>query len=377
MVARTRSAGEKLLWLTVLTAVGMLASATAATVYAAGDTQRRHGKRVDFMRRLLLEPSRNVATIRTLADSLVSPLGVLPPIDSATLSRIVALISAPSDSAIWLAHAPADTTRAHALAVFRRWTRSEPLPAFWGVRPGFPGLAESASIPMSRLQPLKRLWKANEAEADSALLVGDTETALQRARENIAGARHLIEQPSPVDAMVGRVMLTDGVKLLARTALQADQPVLHSAAQRLLSLTRSLQPVPRNLWNMNRGEALEGRLLDLARDRTLHPATRFVAIELMVAGACASTREVLFGPSVARHQALNTMIDATRDIPRLVELRSSFHRTLDKLDHAPETFMGGTSQPRPTHESMSATLLRLVVPTRVQARIDACYWTGA
>ena len=197
-----------------------------------------------------------------------------------------------------------------------------------------------------------------------------------RARETIAGARHLLEQPRPVDALVGRAMLSDGAMLLARAALQANQPSLNSAAKRLLTLARQLQPVPLGFYTMNNGDANDARLLDIARDRTLHPAARFVTIELMVAGACHRTREVLFGPSAARHDAVNEMINATRDIPRLVELRASFHRTLDKLERSPTTFMGDATA-APANTSIPQTLLRLLVPGKVQARIYACTLSGA
>ncbi|MBL0172753.1 MAG: hypothetical protein IPP90_19005 [Gemmatimonadaceae bacterium] len=372
----TRSAGAKLLWLTALTAAGLVASATAATVYSAGKIQRKHA-RLDSASVVSLDAARGTASLVALTDSLVAPLGPLSPIDSITLAQIVALLTAPADSATWIPHAAADTAHAATTAAYRRWTRSAPLTAFWGIRPGFPGIEDSRAVPMLRLQPLKRLWKESEAAADSALSAGDTDTALLRARETLAGARHLINQPSPIDALVGRVMLSDGAKLLARAALQADQPALHSSAQRLLSMTRAWTPVPRGLWTMSPRTAASTNLLDMAGDRTLSPATRFVAIEVMVAGACVNTREVLFGPSAARHEAVNAMIDAAGDIPRLSELRPFFHRTLAKLDQSPETFAGDTRRPPPSDEPMLQTLLRLVVPARVQARVDACDWSGA
>jgi hypothetical protein len=382
------SAGAKLLWLTLLTSAGLIASATAATVYAAGDLQRAHARSSDTSKGLMrsvsqraysarfLSPARHLNALSALADSLVAPLGDLPPVDSATLARMIALVTTASDSASWIAHAPADTATEVVMATYRRWARSAPLSSFWGARPGFPGLADSRAIPMTHLQPMKRMWKANEASADSALLRGDTETALMRARENISGARHFIGQPRPIDALVGRIMLVDGVKLLARSALQANDPSLHSASQRLLSVAKSLEPVPRGLYFMNGSDDGEARLVAIAGDRTLHPAARFIAIEAMVAGACVSTREVLFGPSAARHAAVNAMVDATRDIPRLSELRPAFHRTLDALDKSPERVAGKALQRRPD-EPVSETLLRLVIPSKVQARIDACRWSGA
>ena len=371
-----KSAAARLLWLTVLAGAGLVASATAATVYAAGDIQRR-GARGDSSAGLNLSASRNLGPLRALTDSLVAPLGVSEPIDSTTLAQIVALVTSPADSALWIAHAPADTDANVALAAYRRWARSAPLPAFWGARPGFPGLADSRMLPMPRLQALKRLWIANEAAADSALLAGDTETALVRARENIAGARHLFWQPRPIDAMAGRSMLSSGAKLLARTALQAQQPTLHEAAQRLVTLAGAVAPIPPG-FATPRGRTLGDRaLLVVAGDTTLHPATRFLAIELTVSAACHSTREVLFGPTAERHASVDAMVGSARDIEHLVELRPAFHRTLDRLDRDPTGFTVGVEPAPRSDESMGETLLRLMVPGTVQARIDACRRSGA
>ena len=380
MNVSAKSAGAKLLLLTLLSAAGLLASATAATVYAAGRTQRSVGGRATSSTAVNFDAARHWESIQALSDSLLEPLGPRHMVDSTTLRAVVALVAVKADSARWIPHGAADTARTQSLATFRRWARSEPLPAFWGLRVGMAGIADHRAIPSPRLQIMKQLWKANEAQADSALVRGDAQTALERARENIAGARHLMFQPWPISALVGRVMMMDGAKLLARSALQADQPALKTAALRLEAMSRALAIMPRgglSALNASFADPHDDHLPAMARDRSLPPATRYLAVELMVAATCLSTRDVLFGPSQARHAAVDAMFDDTRDISRMNELRPLFHRTLTVFDESPERDLMAASVRQPADEAWGETLLRLVVPRKVQARVDFCRQFGA
>jgi hypothetical protein len=115
------------------------------------------------------------------------------------------------------------------------------MPTFWLYRPGFPSTADIRTLPVLRLPSLDSLFAANEQAADNALVRGDVELALQHARENIAAASHLLWQPLAYDAVVGRERLRDAAALLARSARQADQPLLHGGAQRLLRMTQSVR----------------------------------------------------------------------------------------------------------------------------------------
>jgi hypothetical protein len=361
MSVSSKSAAAKLLWLTVLGATGLVATATAATVFAAGDLQRlqaRNGPSVT----LRLERSRNLLPLRALTDSIVAPLGRVEAVDSVVLSQMVELVTSPADAA-----------SARALATYRGWARLSPLPAFWNSRAGFTDVPDSPTIAAMYGKPLQRLASANEAAADSALLAGDAETALVRARENIAVAQHLLWQPHIWDAALGRKMTLSGAKLLARASLQAQQHVLHESAQRLLAVATALQPIPEELMEPVRVRPNDSTLQQLARDKSLHPATRYHAIELMVASACRSPREVLFGPTAERHAALDTMLDGANDINRLSELRSAFHHKLNLLDEDPESFGPALD----ASESSTHPVLRLFVPNIVQARIDACRAQGA
>jgi hypothetical protein len=365
MSVSSKSAGAKLLWLTVLAATGLVATATAATVFAASDLQRLHA-RDRSSATMRLEGSRNLQPLRALADSVVAPLGTVEPVDSLVLTQMVEF-----------ATSPADADRVRVMTTYRGWARLQPLPAFWNSRVGFSDAPDPRTIVALYGKPLQRLAFANEAAADSALLAGHADIALLRARENIAVAQHLVWQPHFWDAALGRQMMLAGAKLLARASLQAQQHTLHESAQRLVALTTALQPIPEELKAPRRAYPSDSTLLQLARDRSLHPATRFLAIELMVASACRSPRDVLFGPSTERHTAVDAMIDAARDIPRLGELRPVFHRTLDRLEHNPEELTAGLGLPASAGESSTNALLRVLVPDIVEARIDACRASGA
>lgn len=385
MRVSSSSAGAKLLALSLLSVAGVVISATAATVYAAGEPQRRLGRRAGADKQYASPTmvATRAAKLRALSDSLIAPLGSFERIDSATKANIIALVTRPADSAAFLpyvvvntAHAGrGDTSPASALAVYRAWARSEELPPFWAYRAGFANVRDSRAVPIFGMQALKRLWRANEADADSALVRGDVETALVRARENIAASRHLMGQPFMIDVLIGRVLLMDGAKLLARAALQADQPSLHSAAVRLQNEAKATHmEAARALNGLVRlgAEPEHSRLISMSADRAQYPFVRTLAVERMVADMCYSTRDVLLGPSQERYDAVDRMLASMKDIPRVGELEPMFHETLDGFRDSP-----GATLPAPrVDEPMSRTLLRLVVPAKVYQRVEYCRHFG-
>ena len=379
MRTSTPTAGAKLAILTLLAGLGVLVCATAATVYTAGAPRRHEHVNVRYSQ----EPTRSWEPLRALSDSLVAPLtgaaSAQVSIDSATLVAMVALVAAPRDSLAWIPHAQPDTTSRRAIVTYRAWSRAAVLPPFWGLRAELPVTQDIQAMPVPRLQVVKRLWKYNEAEADSALVRGDVQTALLRARENIAGARHLLWQPTPIAALVGRIMMADGAKLLARAALQAEQPSLHTAAQRLETMVRSSNILLSSAQLASQRLSREpdgGRLAAQAGDRTLHPATRFMAVELMVGSTCANTREVLMGPSPARFVAVEALVDSMHDIPRMRELTPLLRHTLSRFASVDEERVRALGIREPIDASWSDALIRAFVPTSVQARADLCSFVG-
>jgi len=363
MSGSPQSVGIRLLLRTLLSGVGLLVSATAASVYVAGDPQRQVAGASGREAAGLLTAARSSAPLEALVDSLIEPLGPFEAADSATVLRMAALVSGPGHHQAFLP-SPDDPAGDSALPVFRAWARSTRMPTFWLYRPGFPSTADIRTLPVLRLPSLDSLFAANEQAADSALVRGDVERALQHARENIAAARHLLWQPLAYDAVVGRERLRDAAALLARSALQADQPLLHGGAQRLLRLTQSVRDAFSTPWSRQStlgADPDDRSLLQLAGDHAAFPASRLSALDQVVLGSCVSTRDMLFGSSAARHAAIDRLGHAMRDVPRVAELRPLYHRALDAFDHA---------TPAPT--SGSDQLLRFLVPSSVGARVDFC-----
>ena len=369
----TRStAGKKLLLMTLLTGAGLTAGGTAATVYAAGDVQRRESAQNGSAATSVQDITRQWRPILALADSLTASVRGRERLDSAYLRTLVALVAAPGDSLRWIAHATTSFDERGALATVRRLAYIDSLPAFWGARSPAPNDSEHFGVPGPRLQILKRAFNANVAEADSSLVHGDTADALLRARENVAAARQLFAQPRVLDALVGRTLLRDASKLLARAALQAQEPSLHSAALRLQNGAQALDIGGGRALLMGGASVSDEQLLALARDRKAHPASRLLAVEKAVAAACLNTRDVLFGPSAERFQLVDGMIADLSDIPRANELRRLYDHRLSQLAHDPSAILGREWKRSTINEPLSEALLRLVVPARVQARIDVC-----
>lgn len=364
---------SRLLMLSLLTVSGAVVSATAASVYAAGDAARR--LEPSFRPDVLVDTrrTRTLAVLRDLVDSLVAPLGDAAPLDSATMRRVLAVTTTASDRG-WISRPAASAEDTATLTLYRAWVRSAPWPALWGYAPKFGDRLHLHAIPIRRMQPIKRWWIANEQAADRALMRGDVATALVRAQENIAGARHLIDQPLAIDALVGRVMLVDGAKLLARIALQADDIALHTAAERLLQQSRAVAPVPRGaLAPLARTAAdpTSPDLLAIAADTAQLRSRRALTLERLTAGVCFNTREMLFGASRARYVTLDRALDAMHDIPRLREFRPALHRELDAFSSGPLHPPGRTSAP--TDMGIAAeTALRWLLPQIIEDRVDYC-----
>ena len=364
---------SRLLLLSLLMVSGAMVSATAASVYAAGDAARRLERSVRPHALLDAGGSGSASGLTRLVDSLAAPLGSATPLDSGTMRRVLAVITKPSDRG-WILRPVVSVADTASLALYRAWVHSAAWPALWGYAPQFGDTIRWHAIPIRRLQPVKRWWTANEHAADSALMRGDVGTALVRARENIAGARHLMNQPLAIDALVGRVMLVDGAKLLARIALQADDIALHTAAERLLQQSRAFEPVPRgSLARLARAAAdpSSPELLAMAGDTAQLRSRRVLTLERLTAGACFNTREMLFGAARARHETLDRAIAAMHDIPRLQELRTALHRELDQFSSGPSRL------PAPTHgpaewTSAAETALRWLLPRTIEDRVDYC-----
>jgi signal transduction histidine kinase len=255
----------------------------------------------------------------------------------------------------------------------RAWSRRAPLPVYWGYRSALADTSYFARLPIRRLHPVKRFSLLNEADADSALLMGDAARAMTRARELLAGSRHLIDQPLYIDMMVGRYMLQRGARLLVRAAQQGDEPMLAGAAKRLDAMVESNYALSREERRFLQDLAdtpEDGRLLEFVADRSLPAAIRAeTPLTTMVTAACRSPREMMFGLSSARRAAFEEMMTAISDIPRMAEMTPFMRRALETFE-SPERFLAGLNAPR--SNDVAHTVPLLLVPSSLRARVEFC-----
>jgi hypothetical protein len=359
-----------------LAVAGAVSAATAVGVYVATDPPRRWAK-VGAPVQAGPPPAPGAfLVVSRLLDSLVAPLGTAEPLDSTRLRAFVALTGNPSSNTSWVAEpdtvpsrAPRRVVSPATVSLYRAWARSTPLPAFWGYRPGFGAPATLDQLPIRRQTVLAALWRANAAEADTALVRGDVSDALVRARENLAGARHLIDQPLAIDLMIGKAQLKEAAKLLGRVARQANDSALAAAADRLLKLNASLSPfLPYGSAPLLRAatDPASDSLIRFAVDTAMPLAHRLQLTEIQAFGACFNPREMLFGISDERRAAMDRLLVALADIPRIGELHGPLVRMFEYAD-------GDSPLARPPrHRGLGERLLEVVLPDGITARMRWC-----
>ncbi len=342
MPSTARSLPVTLLRSTLLVIAAVLTTGTAATVIVAGDSARRTPREA-ASGRLDLAPFRRRSAMRALLDSVIAPLGNPPPLDSAALRRVVALTRTADraepnaeNGSVWIAaRAEAATSGVEAQQSLRAWARSAPLPALWGYTTGLGGVQLPWELPVRSWPALQRFVRLSEAEADSALLVGDADMAMLRARETIAAARHFVDQPTMLDAMIGRSLVQHGARLLDRAARQAEQPVAASQALRLATMAREGASVSHATVLQLRALGIDlrdGRLLAIAQDRTLAPSLRLAAVDAGFVGVCLRARELLVGADADRRTGLEALAAAVADVPRANELTPLLLHALDAFE---------------------------------------------
>ena len=358
----------------------VLTTATAASVYVAGDSARRATagvKRVASVALLDPETHRRGAAVHALIDSLVAPLGVLPPMDSAMLRDAVGLLGGLEHPDVWIPFDPAHVAALDTVQFLREWSRHAPLPGYWGYRPVFGGADYWARLPIRQLRPVKRFALLTEAAADSALLAGDAESAMTRARELLSGARHLIDQPLYIDMMIGRYVLQRGARLLARASQQAQEPMTTGAAKRLDALVEAnyaLSQEERRALASFADTPEDGRLLAFVADRALPASIRAeTPLNAMVTAACRNPREMMFGLSSARRAAFDDMVEALADIPRIAEMSPLMRDALATFD-APHGFLA--KRRGASHSETPRSLPFLLAPESLRARVEFCRFQG-
>ena len=358
----------------------VLTTSTAASVYVAGDAARRATAGAPRVARVaLLDPAthRHGAAVHALLDSLVAPLGVLLPMDSAMLRDAVGLLGGRDHPDVWIPFDQAHVAALDTVQFLREWSRRAPLPTYWGYRPVFGGADYWARLPIRQLRPLKQFALLTEAAADSALLAGDTEAAMVRARELLAGARHLIDQPLYIDMMIGRYVLQRGARLLARASQQGEDPMTAGAAKRLDALVEAnyaLSQEERRALASFADTPEDGRLLAFVADRALPASIRVeTPLSAMVTAACRNPREMMFGLSSARRAAFDGMVAALSDIPRISEMTPLMRDAFATFD-SPEAFLA--KQRGASRSDAPRSFPFLLAPESLRARVEFCRFQG-
>lgn len=395
----------KLLATGLALAVTVVVCGTAATIVASSQLATKPEPLADApnLRQIERTVFRDASESGLLIDSLVAPLGAArsaAPEDVALLTGLFATRAAhgsawdavspssfpspPLAPAIRtlpvrfgldslkpseLAAAVADTASPW-LPVFRRWARSRPLPPLWGYRAGLPGVTTLSDLPERDFGAMRALFAANDLAALLALRSGHATIAMERARENLSASRHFLEQPLLYDAVIGRHFLHRAAELLALSADAAGDSAVNRQARRLdvaaarfdNSLTRWLQQEEANPRTSS--------AVDIAANRNLPPSIRIEAVAPIVTGGCRNTREVVFGFSESRADAVQRAGRALADIPRSGELIALYRRQLDMIALEPEQHLpaGG----KQSVELAALGALDWIVPPGVRARIALC-----
>jgi hypothetical protein len=339
---------RRLLLLALLGTIAAVTIGTAATVVAATDPGRRatvDGEGAAAPERFAewLEASRRARTLRARIDSAVAPLGRTEALDSAEVRRVVAVLQqapragSPTHAAgglAWIA-APAALDDSTDLALLRRWARGAPLPTLWGLRTDLDDVPTLHHLPIRSAGRLRWFWTARSEAIASALTRGEHDAARESALELLAASGHFLDQPYPIDVLFGRVLARQGLKELMLVTQQAGDSAAFAGAGSLLADVDAMRVLPQG--GMSRlgslgADASDARLGALAADRSLHPATRLVAVERALAGACLSPREMLLGAGAERRALVARLHAAMGDLDRMGDLAPVSMRTLDAFD---------------------------------------------
>jgi len=406
----------KLLATGVACALALVVCGTAATVVVASDVKNKLGTRsraklLSGVYRVGTAPGKSFrdkgATAAAL-DSLVAPLGTPTPVAPKDLASLVALKTdgsrrAVSESAPG-AEVPAavpdvlhrrmalslnlDSLRLADLTDFRRdvqdpwlplfrdWARGSKQPNLWRYPAGVPDVNDARDLPMRSLLPWRVLFAENESASLLALRDGKSRIALERARENVAGARHFADQPIVIDALLGHLFLRRSLQVLAFVAKSAGDSSTAIRANELdLAAKNYAVTFSVKLLVEPESDARSHAAEEFASNRNIHPSLRAESLSTITLGGCRSLPELVFGFSKKRRDAMNRAIVGIRDIERGAELGARQQRFLEyamKLHAAPLTDSPRTILGR----SALLSAFAWIVPPGVRARAALCMEQG-
>ncbi len=395
----------------VAIAIALAVCATAATVIVATDTSRERGKAQpsEYFGQQTVDEARAslsaLGGLREAVDSLVVALAPFAAIDSLTLRRMANHWRPPSTASALFVSLPdslrpldppaaaltvlneqvnalyADSVRDPSVlaavardtssswvTVWRRFARSEQLPALWGFRDGMPRV-RTLSVPTARpASGTIHLSRLNELAGLLALDRGDAHTALARGLENLAASRHYLDSPLMSDFLTGRALASSGAKL-ARAAASALQD---SVMLRRLAAFDALSGDDRSsflvLYRAAERDAADPEApmaMELFDDEKIPFAVRVEVLYAIVQGACGHTREVLFGFDAQREVRLQSLADRYANDPTLGPILQHMPATARRVREAPASLLNESRWP------VTGTL-DFLLPEGVAARAVGC-----
>lgn len=392
-------------------AIALAVCATAATIIVATDISRERGKAqsTEYLSPLTVAEARAslaaMGGLRAAVDSLVSTLAPFSPIDSVTLRRITnpwrpdqsrqALFVALPDSlrpsdppvatltvlneqvdALYSDSArttlvPVEVARDTSsswLSVWRRFARSQQLPALWGFRDGLPAVRTPA-VPVTRqTSGVIHLSRINELAGLLALYRGDAPAALSRGLENLAASRHFLDSPLMTDFLTGRALATGGARLSRAAATALGDSVLLaglSAFDTLLGDDRASFLVLYRAAERDAADPEAPMAMELFDDEKIPFAMRVEILYAIVQGACGHTREVLFGFDRRREAQLRSLADRYASHATLGPILQQLPATARQAREAPVSMLKASQWP-------ASGALDFLLPEGVAARAVGC-----
>ena len=262
------------------------------------------------------------------------------------------------------------------LPLFRRWARAPRQPNLWRYPAGVPDVNDARELPTRSFLPWRVLFVENEVASLLALREGKPAIAVERARENVAGARHFVEQPIVLDALFGHIFLRRSLQVLAFVAKSAGDSVTAGRAHELDLAAKQYATVfsVRSLM-VSESDASSHAAEEFASNRSIHPSLRVEALSTIMRGGCRSLPELVFGFSEKRREAMLRGVASIQDIGRAAELGARQQKFLEyalALREAP-----AKDSPRSIlGRSVLLNTFSWIVPPGVRARAAMCMEHG-
>ncbi len=262
------------------------------------------------------------------------------------------------------------------LPLFRRWARGPKQPNLWRYPTGLPDASDARDFPIRAFLPWRVFFAENESASLLALHDGNSAMALERARENVAGARHFAEQPVVIDALLGQIFLRRSLQVLAFVATSTGETITAMRARQLDSAAKNYA-VMFSVKSLAAPESdADSRAAEeFAADRNIHPSLRVQSLAMITLGGCRSLPELVFGFSERRRDAMSRAVANIQDIDRGAELAA---RQQKFLDHALTLREPSTNNVAQTILGRNVILSAFpwIVPPGVRARAALCLELG-